>query len=58
MQERMRDNNQVLRRKLVADGCNQQRIQFFQVRLRGFQQGLFQRLDIFRSQTELGQLQL
>src|SRR5882724_703683 len=58
MQERMRDDNQVLGLELIAYGRDQQRVKLLQVRLRGLEQLLLQRLDVFRAQTEFSQLQL
>ncbi len=58
MQKSVRDNNQVLGRKLVADRRDQQRIKLFQMGLRSLQQRLFQPLDIVRAQPEFCQLQL
>src|SRR5882724_5804495 len=58
VQKCVRDNNQVLGGKLVANRGNEQRVKLFQVRLCGFQKRFFQGLDIVRPQTKLGQLQL
>src|SRR5438309_6872752 len=58
MQECMRNNDQVLGRKLVADRGNEQGVKLFQMCLCSFQKAFFQALDIVRAQPELGQLQL
>ena len=44
--------------QVFADRSNQQRVQTLEVRSRGFEQHFLQRLYVFLSQAELGDLQL